>query len=667
MTLQNSTMTRSILSAALALILAVAAALPAGAQFSDTTSLDAVVISATKTPASRISLTQPVSVVTGEELRARGITRVSDALRSIPGVTLAQNGSVGSVNTLFLRGGESRYTKVLVDGIAVNASGGFFDFSHLTVDNIERIEIVRGPASVVHGADAISGIVQIFTRRGRGPLSVSAEGRAGNYGSRELTLDANGSARAFRYSLGGGARRTDGMFPFNNNYYNGTLSASAGIGEREGSHLQVTGRYTDAEFHYPTDYTGAPVDSNAYRVQHRLTVGVDASARLSPSVIGRFLLGTNEVSDLTEDIVRPFTPGIALPPELNTALLSRTKRRSAEGGFAIKVAESSALNVGVEYVEETERSTSSEGPVGGQSTPTSSFTAKRDNKAVYSELIATSRAGSSWTLSARRDDNSDYQAFTSYRAGLSVPAGLASRLRASISTSFNAPAFNQIHPTLYTIASPELKAERARSWEVGLEQTLAEGTIKLSGSYFNQRFSDLIQFVSGGPPAFLGSYSNLAEAESNGYEAEILLVPGAGVSASASYTKVKPRVTEVSDDYVGDLASGDQLLRRPVHSGTATLGWARSREASMSFLASYVGERPDLDFAEFPARRVMLPSYVKLDVAGSRALFRSRSRRSGVSLTFRVDNVLDREYEDVLNFPAPRRTYLIGARIEGSM
>jgi vitamin B12 transporter len=658
-------MIRSITAATFCLTVVTASI--AGAQLTDTTTLNTVVVSATKTPASRVSLTQPVSVVTGEELRARGITRVVDALRAIPGATVAQNGSVGAVNTLFLRGGESRYTKVLVDGVAVNSSGGFFDFSHLTVDNIDRIEVVRGAGSVVHGSDAVSGTVQIFTRRGRGPLTMSAEGRAGNRGSREVTLDASGSARALRYSLGGGARRTDGIFSLNNNYYNGTLSGSAGIAPWDSTEVQVTGRYTNAEFHYPTDFTGAPVDSNAYRVQHRLTVGVDAKSRLTSAMNARILLGTNEVSDLTEDIVRPFAPGVGLPPEVNTSFLSRNKRRSAEGMLTMKLAALGMWNVGAEYLEETERSTNSQGPVGGPEMPTSTFAAKRDNKAVYSELIATSAAGSSWTLSARRDDNSDYEAFTSYRAGLSVPAGQMSRLRASISTSFSAPAFNQIHPTLYTAGSPGLKPERARAWEVGLEQTLAYGTIRISGSYFNQRFRDLIQYVDGGAPSFLGSYANLTEAESNGYEAELALMPTDELSASVSYTQVKPRVTEVSEEYTGELLPGDPLLRRPMHSGAATLTWSRRREGSLALLASYVGERPDLDFTEFPARRVTLPSYVKLDVAGSRALMRSASGRSAFSVTFRVDNVLDRKYEDVFRFSAPRRTYLVGARVEGAM
>lgn len=642
------------------LMAALVTAVSAGAQSPDTTTLGLVVISASKAPSSRVSLTQPVTVITGEELRVRGITRVSDALRAVPGAMLVQNGSTGSVNSLFLRGGESRYTKVLVDGVAVNAPGGFFDFSHLTTDNIERIEIVRGPGSVVYGADAVTGIVQIFTRQGRGRFNVSADGRGGNYGSREATVDVNGTGGPLRYSLGGGTRRTDGMLPFNNNYYNGTLSASAGLTARPGSDLLASARYTNAEYHYPTDFTGAPVDSNAYRSQHRLTVGVDARSRLSEAVTARVQLGTNEVSDLTEDITRAETS-----PPVHFALLSRNKRRSAEASFAFRLPQASTLTVGAEYMRESEESTNGSGNVGEPTVPVSTFDASRHNKAVYSELNATSPTGSSLTLSARRDDNSDYSAFNTYRAGASVPLGEASRVRASIGTSFNAPAFNQLRATLYTVASPDLKPERARSWEVGVEQTLVYGVLKLSVTYFNQRFTDLIQFASGEAPDFLGSYANLTEAQSNGYESELTLTPVGPWSATASYTFAEPRVTRVSSDYTGDLKEGDALLRRPKHSGAGSLTWSKPRAGSLSFIGSYVGERPDLDFVAFPNERVTLPAYFKLDVAGHRPLFRSASGRSALSLTARVENALDRRYEDVLNFAAPRRTWLLGARLEG--
>src|SRR3954469_2642512 len=156
-------------------------AIELSAQQDDTTRLGTVVVSASKIPTPASTLTQAITVLSGDDLRARGITRVSDALREVPGATLVQSGSYGAITSLFLRGGESRYTKVLIDGVAVNAPGGSFDFSHLTTDNIDRIEIVRGPASVLYGADAASGIVHIFTRRGLGDRAASLSARAGTY------------------------------------------------------------------------------------------------------------------------------------------------------------------------------------------------------------------------------------------------------------------------------------------------------------------------------------------------------------------------------------------------------------------------------------------------------------------------------------------------------
>src|SRR5215210_4282756 len=162
-------------------------------QLADTAQLQTVVVSASKVPKPASSVTQPVTVLLGEDLRARGVTRVTDALREVPGAALVQSGSYGALTSLFLRGGESRYTKVLIDGVAVNAPGGSFDFSHLTTDNIDRIEIVRGPASVLYGADAVSGIVQIFTRKGSLDTRASIAARAGTYHSLDLAAEAAGT------------------------------------------------------------------------------------------------------------------------------------------------------------------------------------------------------------------------------------------------------------------------------------------------------------------------------------------------------------------------------------------------------------------------------------------------------------------------------------------
>jgi vitamin B12 transporter len=187
------TITRSITLAAFVLL-----AQSARGQDPDTVTLNTVIVSATKTPTLRSELTQSVTVINGDDLRARGVARVSDALQQVPGVMIAQNGSFGSVASLFMRGGESRYTKVLIDGVAVNQSGGYFDFSHLTTDNVEKIEIVRGPASVLYGADAVTGVIQIFTSAGHGPLSFNASGRGGTYGTIDGDMGLSGSLARLR-------------------------------------------------------------------------------------------------------------------------------------------------------------------------------------------------------------------------------------------------------------------------------------------------------------------------------------------------------------------------------------------------------------------------------------------------------------------------------------
>lgn len=623
--------------------------------------LNTVVISASKSPIDRARLTQSATVITGDELRARGITQVSEALRSVPGVSLAQNGSFGSVTSLFLRGGESRYTKVLIDGVAVNQSGGYFDFSHLTTDNIERIEIVRGPASVLYGADAMTGVIQIFTRRGTGPLAVEGSARGGSYGTREADLAVNGSVSSLAYSLGAAQHHTDGLYDFNNDYNNGTLSGSLAYSPKPSTTGRVSARYTNAEFHYPTDFTGAPVDTNSYRVQHRLTVGADAGTAISKIAQVQLLAGANEVSDLTEDIAIPF----ASTTERHSADKSRAYRRSVEGRLKFVSEESANLNLGGELVWEGEKSNSASGPVGAATTTTSRFDAGRSTRSVYAELLGSPQRLVAYTAAVRLDDNSEYGSHTTYRLGASVPVASDIRVRASLSTAFNAPAFNQVRPTLFTVASPNLAPERTRSWEAGVEQQLDNQQGHVSIMYFRQRFEDLIQYVSGGPPTYLGSYANLTEAKSDGYEAEVELTPRGNISAIGSFTQATPRVTRVSPSYTGDLKPGDALLRRPTHSGSTSVRFT-PKGASASITTTYVGERPDLDFNQFPSPTVTLPAYTLVDIAGTVDVWHSAGR-SSLSLTARAENLLDKRYETVLHFPAPGRTLLVGARFSGSL
>ena len=620
-----------------------------------------VVVSATKTPAPDANLSQSVTVLYGDDLRARGVTRVTDALGEVPGAAVVQSGSFGSVTSLFLRGGESRYTKVLIDGVPVNASGGFFDLSHLTTDNIDRIEVVRGPASVVYGADAVSGVIQIFTKRGDPGIDLlehSASVRGGSYGSRDADVSLEHGGMRAAFTLGGGLHSSDGLVPFNNQYKNGTLSGSVRGSKPHFGDLLLTSRYTAADYHYPQDYTSAPVDSNSHRVQHRLTVAADWSRNLSRTAQAHLLLGSNEVSDLTEDVAVPF--GATAPN--HSLSLSHGFRRTAEARVAYALPFEATVTSGVEYQLEKERSGNRAGSVGSTPSPTDGFVADRHNVAYYTELLGTAPGRVSYNLSGRVDDNSDYGAINSYRLGTSIPVVGRLRVRGSLATAFNAPAFNQLRATTYTVASPDLQPERSRSWEIGFEQTFIEPKLQLSGAYFNQRFSQLIQYVDGGPPSFLGSYANLTSAASNGYEGEATMFLPAAFRVSGSFTVVAPKVTAVSSAYSGSLKPGDALIRRPTHSASLRIGHSTRHNTTFDLVASYVGKRPDVDFAQFPSPTLTLPSYVRVDLSAQHPLI-TLPNYDALSLTARVENVLGKKYEEIVRYPAPGRVIFVGVAL----
>jgi vitamin B12 transporter len=621
-----------------------------------TTHLGTVVVSASKVPRPASTLTQAVTVLKGDDLRARGVTRVADALREVPGAMLVQSGSYGAATSLFLRGGESRYTKVLIDGVPINTSGGNVDLSNLTTDNIDRIEIVRGPASVLYGADAVTGIVQIFTRKSVGERRASIGVRGGSYRSLDADADASLGNSVAGLSLGAARHSSSGVLPFNNAYRNGTLSSALSLARGMASDATLTARYTSAEFHFPTDFAGRAVDTNSYSAEHRLTVGVDARQNLSEFMQIHLLTGVTEVSNLSEDIATPF--GASQP--LHSAFTSRGSRRTSEARASVFLPTAATLTMGASYERQSERSSNAAGSVGDRLTRTDSFDAVRTDAAYYSELLGNPTDWISYSLSGRSDDNSDYRRAGTYRVGLAVGDVQSLKLRASTSTAFNAPAFSELRPTLYTVGSRNLKPEQSKSAEIGMTTGFHTAWLRLNVNYFTQRFADLIQYIDGAPPDFKGSYANLTGATSNGYETQVDLFPSGELRASASFTVVKPRITELAPTYEGPDAVGDALIRRPTHSGSAVVSYTRRSGDALGIAFSFVGARPDLDFTQFPSPRVTLPGYMKIDVSGDFPL--ATLDRGGLTINARIENLLNKHYEDVLNFRTPGRTVLLGAR-----
>ncbi len=642
-------------SVAAAASLAAPFAAPLGAQQRDSSTIAPVVVTATRVPISAAASPATVDVVTGEQLRRRGVTSVATALQSLPGVTFAQSGSFGGVTSLFLRGGESKYVKVLVDGVPINDPGGAIDFGGLTTDNIERIEVVRGPASVVYGADAVTGVIQIFTRRAAGDTRAIVSARGGTYASSDADATVLGGLSNGDFSLGIARHATNGIYAFNNAFHNTVASGGLHVAVDPSTDLRLTLRYGDDDVHYPTDGGGTVVDSNAHAGVERTTVGLELGHFFTPHVEAKLFLSSQGTSNRTDNA--PDAPGGS-----GFQSLDHTRRRAADLRTNVLLPRGSVLTFGALTEQEDEQSESMS--VFGAFAPSISiFHASRRDNAAYAQAVVALPDSVLVTAGARVDDNERFGTFGTYRVGASWRVVGGTHLRGSVGTAFREPTFYENYATGYVTGNRDLHPEQSHTWEVGLRQSLFEDRVTLGVTHFDQTFRNMIDYT-GSTNACGASYCNVARATAVGREFETRVVVTPSVTVDANLTHLETRVvTPGFDQSTGGLYKpNQQLIRRPTTSWNAGAAYA-ARRGSLDLRLIHVGDRPDRDFRPYPAVPVVVAAYTRTDVSGVLPLAPIASKLHGAELTLRVENLFDTNYESVFNFLTPRRTILTGARV----
>ena len=603
----------------------------------DTARAAPVVVTATRSALPGDRVPASVSVLTGEQLRREGIVTVAEALRQVPGVALAQSASYGSATSLFIRGGESKFTKVLIDGVPVNDAGGAFDFSSLTTDNVERIEIVRGPASVLYGSDALAGVVQIFTRRGTRGTHADLALRGGGFGTSDLEGAVRGAATpgnaAIDWSVGAARHRTAGYQAFNSAYSDNGASAlvHGALGRAEG---QLSLRYGDLALHFPTDGSGQVVDSNAVHREDRLALGAGAGVRLGDALSLRVNVASNDVHGVTDD--QPDSPGDDQGYYYSTA--DRTRRRSGDLRFELALPRASQLTVGGQVEREWQASatTSNFGPSG--------FTAARRTSGVYAQLLLDPSERWTATVGGRYEHNERFGDFWTWRAAASTRITEGTRLRASAGTAFREPTFLENYGSDFVIGNPALAPEQSFSVDGGIEQKLGD-TGLISATWFANSFRDLIDYVYS---ATEPNYFNLARTRTTGVELEGRAELPAGWHTDASFTYLDARVVTPGAGAAATsaFAPNARLLRRPMHTLDAGLGYRAARFGA-DLRARRVGRRDDVFFApDLSSSRVSLPPYTRVDLSGDVALLTPAPGRASAALTLRVDNLFDARYTE---------------------
>ncbi|MEO7457926.1 MAG: TonB-dependent receptor [Gemmatimonadaceae bacterium] len=601
----------------------------------DTARVAPVVVTATRSPVAIGSVPASVTLLDGARLRSEGITTVVDALRQVPGLAVVQGGSYGGQTSVFIRGGESKFAKVLVDGVPVNDAGGAFDFSTLSTDNVDRIEIVRGPASVLYGSDAMAGVIQLFTRQGSGRPRIDASGRGGQLGSYDGDVAIRGASGAFTYSAAAAQHATDGIQPFNSGYRQGVGSALLGATAGAAS-ARLSARFTENELHYPTNGSGEVVDSNAMRRDDRLAVGLDAAYTLTPLAELHLSLASHDVHGVTHD--EADSPGDDQGYYFSTG--DRTRRRSGDLRLDIVPTASVRLNVGVQAEHEWQASgtTSNFGP--------SAFTARRRTRGAYAQVLLAPRPAYTLTAGGRLERNDEFGDFATWRGAASAQLTPHTRAHASVGTAFREPTFLENFGGPFAIGNASLVPERSLGVDAGVQQDVGEWAT-LSATYFANAFRDLIDYKYS---ATAPNYNNIARTKSSGAEFEARATLPAGLRADASLTYLSTKVVDpgTSAAVTAIFSPGAHLLRRPMHTIDAGIGYTHAR-GTLDLRAHHVGVREDNYYApDFSVSHVTLRPYTRADLSGELQLL--RDARGTVTATARTENVFDTKYTDVAGF-----------------
>ncbi len=619
----------------------------AGQEPTDTVVLNPVVVTATRIPTPAGGVPVAVTVIRGTELRERGILTVAEALRGVPAASVVTTNSYGSQTSLFLRGGQSNYVKVLIDGVPQNVPGGAYDFANLTTDNIERIEVVRGPASVLYGSDAVTGVVQIFTRGGGGPTHASVAARGGTYGTGALDATLSGGDGRASYAVSVSRFSSDGLDSINNQFRNEVFSARARLQPDSSTDAALTVRYGDALYHFPRDYRGVIVSNNQHQLERGPSVGLDLGRVFSDRVDGRltavwhranylYAIGKNDPTDTTTF------------PYASSDWITRL---GLDARGDVRLLARDALTFGTALEREAMAGT------------TLDRSRSRTNGAIYLQAVSSPARPVNLTIGARLEDNERFGTYLTYRAGASARLAQGIRALASVGTGFKEPSFFENYATGFVRGNPDLRPEHSRSWEAGLEYR-TPGRVVLRGTYFGQRFVDMIDY-NATPAVGEPNYSNVARASADGVELGAQLMPDRRFTVSASYTYLSATVTRSGFDSSSGalLAAGQPLVRRPKPSAWLDFTYAAVHRGTVSLAVAYVGERQDRDFSSPSSPRVPLPSYVRVDCAAELDVVVPRGSAPGFAISGRVENLLDHSYEEVKNFPARRRAVFVGGEL----
>lgn len=617
-----------------------------------------VVVAATRSRTAISSVGVSASVLDDADLKGRQTLALADALSVLPGINTATTGGIGAQSSLFVRGGESRFARVLIDGVPVNEPGGFFNFGTLLTPDVERVEVVRGSFGTLYGSDALAGVISLQTTPfdGAGRLRGSAGG--GDLGTSSFSVSGSRKRGPLSGSISLGRSSTDNEGP-NADFRSDLVAAS--FERRYGADGSILGsfRWNTSEGGTPGPTAFGRPDLDA-RYERDLMIGSLASHFRSGSLSHSVRVGFKNDDQLSKN---PLDSGSYRPAwgSQQAAFDSydfpdpagyRNETDRLFGTYEVRgQVRSHSLTAGGDI----ERETGTLGTVGD--TPLSP---RRVSYGAFlqDQLALNSRAFTTLSLRAEHNGSTGTTLVPHASAAWLAARGSSFDLtvRASGGAGIKAPSFFESYGTSsYALGNPDLAPERARTFDGGVDLRLGDD-LKLSATWFHHRYLDQIAYKVVSYSPFVGTYENLGETRAGGIEFSGEWRPSTHLRVLPSYTFQDTEVvTSASTD--PQLAAGMELRRRPRHQGSITAEATFGRSTLAATLVA-MGRRADSDFLGIGL--VENSGFTRLDLRG--ALRVTPHARVLAAL----ENATDADYQEVLGYRALPRRFRISLSLDSA-
>jgi vitamin B12 transporter len=588
---------------------------------------DDIVVTASGFEQPRSETGQAISVLDEERLEELQSVSISDALRTLPGIAVATRGPVGSQSSVFIRGGNSSQTLVLIDGVRINdpsSPNAAFDFGALLTGNIGRVEVLRGPNSIIWGSQAIGGVINVQSLAPTEDLVARTGVEYGYADSVRASANLSGTSGSVEGSFGGAFYRTDGISALaggteKDGYDNWSANGRLKVNLAANVALDFRGYYNRGTIEYDSPFGAG---ANALPVsRNRQFVGyVGAQFDLAD---GRL---RNRISYARTDITRIGTDPVVFSFN-NFDVKGTIDRFEYHGSFDI--ADAATLVFGAEH-ERTFASTSFEGAPADR--------ARNRVSSGFGQVILRPVKGLTLTGGIRHDDYSDYGGQTTLGANVAyTPNDGKTIVRATYGEGFRAPTLSEGQPPF---GNPDLKPETARNFDIGAEHRFLDGKAQLYVTYFNRKSTDLIAF------SFTTFQSeNIDRVRSEGVELGFAVQPTDRLSLQANYTLTNAINRSAGANF------GNRLALRPQHLGSFTADWQTPWRLKVGATLLLAG-----DSFDNASNTVRLDGYA---LAHLRAAFPVSDR---FELYGRVENVFDTDYVQVAGYNSYRRNAHVGVR-----